>query len=211
MKKLTLAISSTVVAVTIIVACNKKNVTPTTNSTSTTVENSSSTSTANRLANTGNSFTNTELFEGIFYLKGPVVQEIPELVDLQNDMIQKTNSNPNISLTALHTKATDMVNKLNLNKPNFLNDFGNLIRSGDHQNVLAAVDNAIAVIDELDIDLGTPNFVEEGKKKRKLIIVRPAIIWQNKPFRASEDFVIDLNSSTIGKDQLVNSIVQSFQ
>lgn len=199
MKKIVLILSP-IVATAILIGCAKeKSIKPQAQNQQTVSE---TTNLNARLAVTKSNFTGEDLFAGIFYLKGSVVNEVDVLVDL------KANLN-NGELQVLSLRADNVINEINSVNPTFFNQFKDEILKGDNQSVLSGIDNAIQLLTDLDIENGNgPSLLQAdgGKKKSKWIIINHILIKRSKPFKATDDEFVVLE-----KEQLVNSIVSSLK
>ena len=160
-----------------------------------------------RLITSIDKISNTDLFKGIFFVQGPVVDEIKGLVLLRDKL------NPG-ELNVLGNRADNTVDILNVQAPEAIDQFGKSIRSKDHQEIMNALNKMSDLLIQLGIDIGegsAVNFVDDGKiavKKEKWIIRNPFLVLRSRPIikKTADD---DDEFKLIEKETLVNDIVIS--
>jgi SdpC family antimicrobial peptide len=193
-----------------IISCSKENLNPTkTNSSSSNVSSPSASSALNsRLATSQQTYSDVDLFLGIFFLKGGVANEVDALVNL------KTQLN-NGELNTLSNRGDNVVDFINNARPGFFDTFAKQIRSGDQKSVSAGIDFAVQTLIELGISNGEGTHVaaelEAGKNCHKWIVRTHFLILRK--FAELSLNTGNINAPEVGieKEILVNDIVTSLQ
>jgi SdpC family antimicrobial peptide len=214
MKKLVYFVTPAILALAII-SCAKETMTPNPASpqseTSMSAELKNSSAPSNqastaKLSTPGTTFTDEELFLAIFFLKGDAADEVKALANLKTLL---TNGELNL----LSNRGDNVVEFLNQNDPKFISSFGATLRKADHQNVEAAIDDAVNIMTKYGIsnDEG-PNVVQQlqaGKNCHKWVIVDHFLIRRRLSSLTSSTGNIHAPEVELDKNVLVNDIVAS--